>query len=272
MHKVIDVIGKNGKYYINRFRGHDEPKIVADKHLKKINNNDLCKSIIQAELNYKFGKFAGKQSLTTVLNRHGGLIKATQIFDQQINISKQIEKIVDQIWQSIYWKVGNSHIKVDLIFKKDQYKKDVVYVFATHHYESSKIFNAKITKNGLISFKLYEGEKYSTRSSLKCSWALENNKIKKVTRYSVTKPRKILSITNYLSGKKFTFFGYVDGKLNKFNFYKKGLIMSSYNISKGKIIRRKLYKAGKQIKNPFELATTEFNLPVRAQKALNKII
>ena len=70
MHKVIDVIGKNGKYYINRFRGHDEPKIVADKHLKKINNNDLCKSIIQAELNYKFGKFAGKQSLITVLNQH----------------------------------------------------------------------------------------------------------------------------------------------------------------------------------------------------------
>ena len=124
MHKVIDVIGKNGKYYINRFRGHDEPKIVADKHLKKINNNDLCKSIIQAELNYKFGKFAGKQSLITVLNRNGGLIKATQIFDQQINISKHIEKIVDQIWQSIRWKVGNSHIKVDLIFKKDQYKKD----------------------------------------------------------------------------------------------------------------------------------------------------
>ena len=258
MHKVIDVIGKNGKYYINRFRGHDEPKIVADKHLKKINNNDLCKSIIQAELNYKFGKFVGKQSLITVLNRHGGLIKA--------------KKIVDQIWQSICWNVGNSHIKVDLIFKKDRYKKDVVYVFATHHYESAKIFNAKITKNGLISFKLYEGEKYSARNSLKCSWALENNKIKKVTRYSVTKPKKILSITNYLSGKKFTFFGYVDGNLNKFNFYKKGLIMSSYNISKGKIISRKLYKAGRQIKNPFELATTEFNLPVRAQKALNKII
>ena len=46
--------------------------------------------------------------------------------------------------------------------------------------------------------------------------------------------------------------------------------MSSYNIRKVRLLE-KIYKAGKQIKNPFT-SSTEFNLPVRAQKALNKII
>ena len=277
MHKVIDVIGKNGKYYIQNFLGSNQAKIVSERHLKAVNliEDHIWDRSTRAELNYEFGKFVGEQTFLTWGYSLSDLTLASKIFDQQIKISKQI-KTIDDFWHSRRrldrW-VGEHIISV-FLFKKDQYKKDVVHLEIRTDQSNRKLVTAKLADDRLISFKLFYYGKHHDLNG-RCSYYCtgKNSEISKVTKFSIfSRPRKIMSITKYISGKKSAFLGFDNGSLNKFNYYEKGLIKASFQISKGEIINRKLYEAGKLIKNPFKQVAPDFKLPIRAQKALNTII
>ena len=278
MHKVIDVIGKNGKYYIQDFRGLYQAKIVSERHLKTVNliEGHYWDPSVRAELNYEFGKFVGEQTFLTWGYSLRDLSLASKIFDQQIKISKQI-KTIDDFWHSRlrlnHFVVGEHLISV-FLFKKDQYKKDVVHLEVRTDQSNKKLITAKLADDRLISLKLfYFGEHYNLNG--RCSYCCtgKNSEISKVTRFSIFSiPRKIMSITKYISGKKSAFLAFDNGSLNKFNYYEKGLIKASFQISKGKIINRKLYEAGKLIKNPFKQVAPDFKLPIRAQKTLNTFL
>lgn len=277
MHKVIDVIGKNGKYYIQNFLGSNQPKIVSERHLKAI---DIIEShcydpAVKAELNYEFGKFVGEQTLLTLGYDLRSLADTSRIFDQQIKISNQIKTIGNFIDSKIPISMPrqnylSGNLTSVFLFKKDQYKKDVVHLEVRGDLSSKKILTAKLADDRLISFKLFylgDNYKFFGRCSYYCTG--KNVEISKVTKFNIlSRPRQIMSITKYISGRKSTFLGFDNCSLNKFNYYEKGLIKASFQISKGEIINRKLYEAGKLIKNPFKQVASDFKLPIRAQKAL----
>ena len=277
MHKVIDVIGKNGKYYIQNFLGSNQAKIVSERHLKAVNliEDHIWDRSTRAELNYEFGKFVGEQTFLTWGYSLSDLTLASKIFDQQIKISKQIKTIQDfmdsRIMSTLNYFIKGEYLISVFLFKKDQYKKDVVHLEVRTDQSSKKLLTAKLADDRLISFKLfYFGQHYNLTGRCLYYCTGKNSEISKVTRFSIfSTPRKIMSITKYISGKKSALFGFDNGSLNKFNYYEKGLIKASFQISKGEIINRKLYEAGKLIKNPFKQVASDFKLPIRAQKALN---